>query len=155
MIMSVSDSRPSRPALPLAARGLRALEYVGLAVVLVATIVAGGGLLLEMLRAGRVVIADLLLLFMYLEIVSMVETYWRMGKLPVRMPLYIAMVGIARHLMADSAYHSPLLMISGAAAIVLLALGVLIVRYGHVRFPYEHDAGSDREGRDATGAPRE
>lgn len=155
MIMRVSDSRSSRPALPLAARGLRALEYVGLAVVLVATIVAGGGLLLEMLRAGRVVIADLLLLFMYLEIVSMVETYWRMGKLPVRMPLYIAMVGIARHLMADSAYHSPLLMISGAVAIVLLALGVLIVRYGHVRFPYEHDAGSDREGHDATGAPRE
>ena len=80
---------------------------------------------------------DLLLLFMYLEMISMVETYWRMGKLPVRMPMYIAMVGIARHLMVDSAYRSPWLMIAGAGSIVLLALGVLIVRYGHLRFPYE------------------
>lgn len=71
----------------------------------------------------------------------MVETYWRMGKLLVRMPMYIAMVGIARHLMVDSAYRSPWLMIAGAASIVLLAIGVLIVRYGHLRFPYEH---SDR-----------
>ena len=91
----------------------------------------------EMVRERQAGISDLLLLFMYLEIVSMVETYWRMGKLPVRMPLYIAMVGIARHLMADTAFQSPLAMISGAGAIVLLALGVLIVRYGHTRFPYD------------------
>ena len=103
---------------------------------LVVTIVSGAGLLIDMLRDREAGIGDLLLLFMYLEIVSMVETYWRMGKLPVRMPLYIAMVGIARYLMADSAYHSPLLMVSGAGAIVLLAVGVLIVRYGHARFPY-------------------
>lgn len=154
-IMSAPGFEPPRPALPLIARSLRALEYAGLAVVLVATIAAGGGLLLEMLRARSVDIADLLLLFMYLEIVSMVETYWRMGKLPVRMPLYIAMVGIARHLMADSAYHSPLLMISGAAAIVLLALGVLIVRYGHARFPYEQTLGPDHEDHDAIGAKRD
>ncbi len=89
-------------------------------------------------------IADLLLLFMYLEIVSMVETYWRMGKLPVRMPLYIAMVGIGCHLMADSAFQSPLLMVSGAGAIVLLALGVLIVRCGHTRFPYDQSIGRER-----------
>lgn len=89
-----------------------------------------------MFTVGAVGIGDLLL-FMYLEMISMVETYWRMGKLPVRMPMYIAMVGIARHLMVDSAYRSPWLMIAGAGSIVLLALGVLIVRYGHLRFPYE------------------
>lgn len=119
------------------ARGIRLLEYAGLAVVLVVVVFAGAGLVAEMVRERQAGISDLLLLFMYLEIVSMVETYWRIGKLPVRMPLYIAMVGIARHLMADTAFQSPLAMISGAGAIVLLALGVLIVRYGHTRFPYD------------------
>jgi protein PsiE len=140
------------PMAPIA-RGIRLLEYAGLVIVLVATIAAGVGLLVEMISEREVGIADLLLLFMYLEIVSMVETYWRMGKLPVRMPLYIAMVGIARHLMADSAFQSPLLMISGAAAIVMLALGVLIVRYGHTRFPYEQSIEPARPGaaRDAQG----
>lgn len=129
-------SRRVDPIVPIA-RGIRLLEYTGLAIVLVVTLVAGAGLLVEMLRERQAGIADLLLMFMYLEIVSMVETYWRMGKLPVRMPLYIAMVGLARHLMADSSYQSPLLMLSGAGAIVLLALAVLIVRYGHTRYPYE------------------
>mgnify|MGYP001019007122 CR=1 FL=1 len=117
-------------------RGIRLLEYVGLVIVLVATLVAGATEVWRMFASGVVGISDLLLLFMYLEMVSMVETYWRMGKLPVRMPLYIAMVGIARHMMADSSYQSPELMIAGAGAVVLLALGVFIVRYGHIRFPY-------------------
>ncbi len=121
-------------------KGIRLIEYMGLVIVLSATLVAGVSELVQMFRAGTVGISDLLLLFMYLEMISMVEAYWRMGKLPVRMPLYIAMVGIARHLMVDSAYHSPWLMIAGAGSIVLLALGVLIVRYGHLRFPYEQTA---------------
>lgn len=130
-------------------KGIRLLEYLGLVIVLIATLVAGAHEVWRMFSSGVVGISDLLLLFMYLEMVSMVETYWRMGKLPVRMPLYIAMVGIARHLMADSSYQSPALMIAGAGAVVLLALGVFIVRYGHIRFPY----GSEGESPDV-GAPR-
>ena len=118
-------------------KSIRLIEYVGLVIVLIATLFAAGSELVHMFTAGKVGISDLLLLFMYLEMISMVETYWRMGKLPVRMPMYIAMVGIARHLMVDSAYRSPWLMIAGAASIVLLAIGVLIVRYGHLRLPYE------------------
>ncbi|HBD20886.1 MAG TPA: phosphate-starvation-inducible E [Arenimonas sp.] len=128
-------------------KGIRLLEYVGLVIVLAATLLAGGHEVWRMFSSGKVGISDLLLLFMYLEMVSMVETYWRMGKLPVRMPLYIAMVGIARHLMADSSYHDPWLMIAGAGAIVLLAVGVFIVRYGHLRFPYtqQSEEVTDRE----------
>lgn len=118
-------------------KSIRLIEYAGLVIVLIATLFAAGSELVHMFAAGKVGISDLLLLFMYLEMISMVETYWRMGKLPVRMPMYIAMVGIARHLMVDSAYRSPWLMIAGATSIVLLAIGVLIVRYGHLRLPYE------------------
>ncbi len=126
----------------LLGRGIRMFERGGLLIVLIATLIAGVEELLRMFRAGQVGIPDLLLLFMYLEMVSMVETYWRMGKLPVRMPLYIAIVGIARHLMADPAHQSAWQLIAGAGAAVLLAFAVLIVRYGHTRFPYdERDQG--------------
>lgn len=125
-------------------RSIRLIEYVGLFVVLVATLVAAGGDLIHMFTAGRVGISDLLLLFMYLELIAMVEAYWRMGKLPVRMPLYIAMVGIARHLMVDWSSQNPWLMVAGAGAIVLLAVGVLIVRYGHQRFPYTDSGEAER-----------
>lgn len=127
-------------------QSIRLIEYAGLVIVLVATLFAAGSELIHMFTIGRVGISDLLLLFMYLEMISMVETYWRMGTLPVRMPLYIAMVGIARHLMVDSAYRSPWLMIAGAFSIMLLALGVLIVRYGHLRFPYKSSERNAEEG---------
>jgi protein PsiE len=53
------------------------------------------------------------------------------------MPLYIAMVALARYLTLDmKALNSPQ-MIGIAGAILLLSFAVLIVRYGHVKFPYK------------------
>ena len=45
-----------------------------------------------------VTLADLLLLFIYLEVLAMVTIYLDSGKLPVRMPLYIAIVALARYM---------------------------------------------------------
>ena len=70
-------------------------------IILTATLFAGFSLLPKMVQSDHVDVSDLLLLFMYLELVSMVEVYWSTGKLPVRMPLYIAMVALARHLMVE------------------------------------------------------
>lgn len=45
-----------------------------------------------MITARTVTLADLLLLFIYLEVLAMVAMYLESGKLPVKMPLYIAIV---------------------------------------------------------------
>lgn len=136
---------PTRPLQTVFHRGIQLLERGGLILITAATVIAGAMELYRMVGARAVTVVDLLLLFIYLEMISMVEIYWRMGKLPVRMPLYIAMVGIARHLMADSAYHSPWLLLAGAGAIVLLGIAVLIVRYGHLRWPYPESESLDRQ----------
>jgi protein PsiE len=90
-----------------------------------------------MFEARNVELKDLLLLFILLEVVTMVDNYWRLGELPVRIPLYIAMVSMARFLILDTgdAHNEHALFITGA--ILLMALSVLVVRYGHVKFPYE------------------
>lgn len=111
-------------------------EYAGLAVALVATIVAGAQEIALMWRKGRVDVTDLLLLFIYLEVISMIEAYWRAGKLPVRMPLYITMVALARHLMLENQALGWQDTLGYALAIVLLAGAVLLVRYGHLKLPY-------------------
>lgn len=116
-------------------RAIHLVEQVGLLIVLVATGVAAGQEILQMFRSGHVGVTDLLLLFIYLEIVTMSGVYWRVGRLPVRMPLYIAMVALARHMTLDS-QGEPLVILVQAAAILMLGLAVLVVRYGHMRFPY-------------------
>jgi protein PsiE len=112
------------------------LEYLGLIVIVVATVVASISEVQVMVNAGAVTLADLLLLFLYLEILAMVGLYFRSGKLPVRFPIYIAIVALARYLVLDMKNLDMMHMLGVAAAILLLTLAVLTVRFGHTRFPY-------------------
>jgi len=111
------------------------IERIGLLTILVATLLIGYHEVRLMIASGQANVSDLLLLFMYVEVISMVEVYWSAGKLPVRMPLYIAMVALARHMLIEQGL--PVLDLLGTAlAILLLAVSVVVVRYGHLKLPY-------------------
>ncbi len=112
------------------------IEDLGLLVILLATLVAAGQEVWHMISAGSVSLSDLLLLFIYLEVVAMVHAYWQSGQLPVRMPLYIGVVALARYLILDIKSMDEWRMLAVAGAIVLLTVAVLLIRYGHTRFPY-------------------
>jgi len=119
---------------------LNLVEYLGLLVIAVATIIAGYQEVMTMITAQRVGLPDLLLMFLYLEVLAMVGRYFESGQLPVRFPLYIAMVALARYIIIDLKQMTELRMLGVAAAILLLSLGVLAIRYGHVKFPYREDS---------------
>ncbi|MDP2432642.1 MAG: phosphate-starvation-inducible PsiE family protein [Pseudomonadota bacterium] len=116
------------------------IEYIGLTVITIATVIAGYLEVGHMVTAGTVTLADLLLMFLYLEILAMVAMYFESGKLPVRFPIYIAIVALARYLVLDMKNLDMWHMIGVAASMFLLTLAVLALRYGHVRYSYsEHD----------------
>lgn len=116
------------------------IEFAGLAVITVATVVAMIGEVNVMFAAGTVTLADLLLMFLYLEVLAMVGMYFESGRLPVRFPIYIAIVALARYLVLDMKNLDQWHMIGVASAILLLTLAVLAIRFGHVRLPYsEHE----------------
>ena len=119
---------------------LDVVEYLGLMVIGVATTVAMYHEVTTMFAAQKVQLADLLLMFLYLEVLAMIGQYFKSGQLPVRFPMYIAMVALARYLILDLKEMSEWRMLAVAAAIFLLTVGVLVIRYGHVRFPYREDA---------------
>ena len=115
------------------------VEDVGLFLILIATLYAAGQELTAMIVHRRVTVSDLLMLFIFLEVISMVSTYWRLDKLPVRMPLYIAMVSLARYLILDTSNLHDVQAtrdIFISLAIFVLAITVVVVRYGHLKFPY-------------------
>lgn len=122
----------------------RLVEDAGLSIVLVATLVAGGIEIRHMWVQQNVMLTDLLLMFIYVETVTMVKVYWESGKLPVRMPLYIAIVAIARYLIIDVKDMDAARIIAIAAAILVIALAVLVVRWGHVKLPYPAASDTDR-----------
>lgn len=127
--MTISPDHISR-------KSLRVIEYCGLFIITIATLIAGTQEIINMFNAGKVTLADLLLLFLYLEVIAMVSVYLESGKLPIRMPIYIAIVALARYLALDIKEMETWKIITVAATIVLLALAVLVIRYGHAKFPY-------------------
>ena len=123
----------------LALNVLSVFEAIGLILITLATLVAGLFEVKTMIGAGTVTLADLLLLFLYLEIFAMVAVYFQSGQLPVRFPIYIAIVALARYLVLDMKSLDVWRMLGVTASMLLLAAAVLVIRYGHVRFPYDEN----------------
>lgn len=112
------------------------IERFGLVGIAFATVIAGAQEVYLMIQNGKVTLADLLLMFLYLEVLAMVGHYYESGELPVRFPLYIGMIALARYLILDIKEMDDWRIVSVAIAIFILAATVLLVRYGHFKFPY-------------------
>ena len=73
-------------------------------------------------------VASVMLLFIYLELIQMIQIYFASGKIPVRYPLYISMFSIARIISFEHIKGSDALYYSGAILMVGLALLALAGR---------------------------
>lgn len=118
------------------AKGIRLAEFLGLLVIAIATLYAAAIEVLGMIEIGVVTLGDLLLLFLYLEVLAMVAIYLESGKLPIRLPLYIAIVALARFLILDMKELTEWQMIAIGGTITLITIATLILRYGHIKYPY-------------------
>lgn len=98
----------------------------------------------NMVATGHATIADILLLFIYLELGAMVGIYFKTNHMPVRFLIYVAITALTRMLIGDlQVHHQPTLeILYVAGAILLLALANLVVRYSSKNFPYNDSTGS-------------
>jgi protein PsiE len=129
---------------------MKQLENLGLIVIALATVVAAGQEVAHIVMSYTVTVGDLLLMFIYLEVLSMVRHYIATGTMPVRYPLYIGIVAMTRHIVLDMKDLAPLQVMAFSSATLMLALAILVVRYGHVKFPYPSgDDGSFKSNPDA------
>ncbi len=119
------------------ARSVAWLETVGLVVVMIAATVATGQAVWNMIEDHHVSLTDLLLLFIYLEVFAMVGVYWQSGRLPVRLFIYIAIVALSRYVILDMKDMNNWRILAISGSILLLTLSVLVIRFGHVRYPYK------------------
>lgn len=123
----------------LTQRGLGFVSQIVLIIIGLATVFGVYQEIRLILSTGAITVGDLLILFLYLEVISMLNHYLGTGNLPVRYPLYIGIIALARFLVLDIKEIDALRMFALSGSILLIALAILIVRYGHVRFPYNDD----------------
>ena len=82
----------------------------------------------QMFIDGTVGVSSIMLIFIYLEIIQMIQIYFDSGKIPVRYPLYICMFNLARIISFESLDSSDALNHSVAILMVGLALLALAGR---------------------------
>jgi len=121
--------------------GLVAVEIIGLTATGIATTVAIGQEIWVMISNSRVTLADLLLMFLYLEVLAMIGQYLRTGQIQVRFPLYIAIVALARYVIIDAKDITEWRILAISGSILLLTFAVLSLRYGDMKFPYRDPEG--------------
>lgn len=112
-------------------------HLVGLFAIGAATVWAAVVFFIQLVAKGHASIEDLLLLFIYLEIGSMVGIYFKTNRMPLRFLIYIGITALTRHLIGW-VNHEPkpdegVLILSGG--ILILALSVLVIRYASWKYP--------------------
>ena len=104
------------------------LEDLILSIIAVMTLVAVGFELYEVFQRGSIGLADLLLMFIYAEVLGMVAIYFRSHVLPVIYPLFIGITALARLIVLQGKDSMPEQLVYEAGSILLLSLAALLLK---------------------------
>jgi protein PsiE len=104
------------------------LEKSILVVILISTVVAFATVILGLLEAGTVELADILLLFILLEIFGMIKEYYFQNRIAFSYPIFIAITALARLIILQRKDFDPVLLLYESGAILILAAAIVILR---------------------------
>ena len=108
------------------------LEKIVLSVLIVCTISAIGMEIQGMFLVYRVTLADILLLFIYIEIIGMIKEYWISKVIRMSYPLFIAMTALARMIIMQRKDVDPSAYVYESVAILIIAIAIVVLRVRHM-----------------------
>ncbi len=108
---------------------VKQIQLLTLIIILISTVIAIGSELYQMFKIETVTLADLLLLFLYLEVLAMVRVFWESQSIQITLPLFIAITALSRFIILQGKSINPEILVYEAGAILLIALAILVLRF--------------------------
>ena len=108
---------------------VKQIQLLTLIIILISTVIAIGSELYQMFKIQTVTLADLLLLFLYLEVLAMVRVFWESQSIQITLPLFIAITALSRFIILQGKSINPEILVYEAGAILLIALAILVLRF--------------------------
>ena len=122
------------------AKLIKITEKALLAIIALLTVLATFEEVLKIYHANSVQLADLLLLFIYTEVLGMIGIFFVSNRIPITLPIFIAMTAISRLIILQGKEMDMSFLIYEAGAILVLAIAVLVVRYKPLKtYSYQTD----------------
>ena len=113
---------------------IRNIQLVAVLAVLVATIIAFFVELSVMYETKTVGLADLLLMFIYIEVLGLVRSYWETRAVRITYPLVIAITALARYIILQDKDSDPANLIYIALAILIVSIATVVVRFRNSKY---------------------
>ena len=107
------------------------LQFILLTIILISTVIAVGIEIKRMFLNQSVTLADLLLMFLYLEVMAMVRVFWDQQSISITLPLLIAITALSRFIILQGKEMDPSGLVYEDVAIVLIASAIVILRLRH------------------------
>ena len=113
----------------IAANIIKFIEKSLLTIIALLTIVATVQEIIKIYDSGTINLADLLLLFIYTEVLGMIGVFYTSNRIPITLPLFIAMTAISRLIILQGKGMEASTLLYEAGAILIIAIACLAVRY--------------------------
>ena len=113
---------------------IRNIQLVAVIVVLISTIIAFFLEMKEMYNNKDITLADLLLMFIYIEVIGLVRSYWETQSVRITYPLIIAITALARFIILQDKESDPANLIYISLAILIVAIATVIIRFRNSKY---------------------
>ncbi len=113
---------------------IRNIQLTAVLFVLVSTIIAFLLEIKEMYDNRNIELADLLLMFIYIEVIGLVKSYWETRSVRITYPLVIAITALARFIILQDKESDPSNLIYISVAILIVAIATVIIRFRNSKY---------------------
>ncbi len=113
---------------------IRNIQLTAVLFVLVSTIIAFFLEVKEMYDNRNIELADLLLMFIYIEVIGLVKSYWETRSVRITYPLVIAITALARFIILQDKESDPSNLIYISIAILIVAVATVVIRFRNSKY---------------------
>ena len=113
---------------------IRNIQLTAVLIVLISTVVAFFLEMSDMYMNRDITLADLLLMFIYIEVIGLVRSYWETRAVRITYPLVIAITALARFIILQDKESDPSNLIYISVAILIVAIATVIIRFRNSKY---------------------
>ena len=113
---------------------IRNIQLTAVLFVLISTIIAFFLEVREMYENRNIELADLLLMFIYIEVIGLVKSYWETRSVRITYPLVIAITALARFIILQDKESDPSNLIYISIAILIVAIATVVIRFRNSKY---------------------
>ena len=113
---------------------IRNIQLTAVLIVLASTVIAFFLEMRDMYMNRDITLADLLLMFIYIEVIGLVRSYWETRAVRITYPLVIAITALARFIILQDKESDPSNLIYISVAILIVAIATVIIRFRNSKY---------------------